>query len=196
MDNTVKMDKKRFEAFIDAIFAIVITFLVLEFKVPKIENATTEELKAALIDMLPRLICYIISFFTIVVIWLDHHKLFLALKHLNRNFALLNFLFVLTVSALPFTTEFAGEYYTNAYAVAVFCGSILLMNIIFTLLYMYPIKRNMYEEEFKAKSKENAVIPMIGIVIEIACIPICYWNTIVAILLGVVVVIMHLLKRS
>lgn len=188
------IDKKRFEAFIDAVFAIVITFLVLEFKVPHIKGGDDLMLKGALSEMIPLLFCYIISFFTIMTIWLDHHQMFLFIKRIPKKYAVLNFIFLLSVSALPFATGLAGEYITSKFAVMFFLSIIFIMNILFAILYVYPVKNNLVASEDLAKYNEGATIAKIGIVLEIISIPMVLVNTVLGMSISFLVLCLHLLK--
>ena len=188
------IDKKRFEAFIDAVFAIVITFLVLEFKVPHIKGGDDLMLKGVLSEMIPLLFCYIISFFTIMTIWLDHHQMFLFIKRRPNKYAVLNFIFLLSVSALPFATGLAGEYITSKFAVMFFLSIIFIMNILFAILFIYPIKNNLIAPEDLAKFNEGATIAKIGIVLEIISIPMVLVNTVLGMSISFLVLCLHLLK--
>lgn len=188
------IDKKRFEAFIDAVFAIVITFLVLEFKVPHIEGGDDLMLKGVLSEMIPLLFCYIISFFTIMTIWLDHHQMFLFIKRIPKKYAVLNFIFLLSVSALPFATGLAGEYITSKFAVMFFLSIIFIMNILFAILYIYPVKNNLVASEDLAKYNEGATIAKIGMVLEIISIPMVLVNTVLGMSISFLVLCLHLLK--
>ncbi len=188
------IDKKRFEAFIDAVFAIVITFLVLEFKVPHIKGGDDLMLKGALSEMIPLLFCYIISFFTIMTIWLDHHQMFLFIKRIPKKYAVLNFIFLLSVSALPFATGLAGEYITSKFAVMFFLSIIFIMNILFAILYIYPVKNNLVASEDLAKYNEGATIAKIGMVLEIISIPMVLVNTVLGMSISFLVLCLHLLK--
>jgi len=190
-----QLDKKRFEAFIDAIFAIVITFLVLEFKVPHLEDATGEILRESLLEMLPLFLCYILSFFTIVSVWIDHHYLFKAIKYVNKPFALINFLFILSASALPFTTGFAGEYIDSPLAVAFFCTSILVMNVIFSIVFVYPMRKQLIDYEKMPNVKNASAIATVGLVFEAASIPLAFVNIPLAMGLVCLVIPLHLFKR-
>ncbi len=195
LENQGFLDKKRFETFIDAIFAIVMTFLVLEFKVPRIEHATVEQLKESLFELLPLLFCYFVSFFTIVVIWLDHHHLFKYVKYISKTYALINFFFLLTVSALPFTTGFAGEYIYNPFAVAIFNASILIMNISFTWVFAYPMVKKLIVPEGVEELNKKRLIPIVGMIMIIASVPLAFVNTILAFGLSLTVLILHIIKR-
>src|SRR5689334_13972368 len=110
-------DKKRFEAFFDAILAIILTILVLEFRIPETEPASEQNTKQQVIALLPAFISYIGSFLLIFGVWIDHHILFLNLLKLTKRYILLNMLFVLSISIIPFTTAFAGKHPQDSFAV-------------------------------------------------------------------------------
>ena len=173
-------DKKRFETFIDAVIAIILTILVLELKIP--EGYTIEALKPLLhtlvsyvlsfiyigiywnnhhhlfqsvkqikgnvlwhnmhllfwlTHLIPSFVSYIGSFLLITGIWIDHHLLFLNLNKLTRKYILLNMLFVLSLSVVPFTTAFAGHHYLDSFAVALLFVNYVIMNILFGALYWH-----------------------------------------------------------
>lgn len=78
--------KNRVEAFSDGIFAIIITLLVLEIKVPHIhEYNSAIELRQSLTALLPKFFSWIISFFTVAVIWVNHHKIFKQIKQIDSG---------------------------------------------------------------------------------------------------------------
>lgn len=78
--------KNRVEAFSDGIFAIIVTLLVLEIKVPHIgDHHSTGELFAALKGLLPKFLSWIISFFTVAVIWVNHHRIFKQIGQLDNG---------------------------------------------------------------------------------------------------------------
>ena len=74
-------DKRRFETFIDAIIAIILTILILELRVPETEHSLSTQQQVA--SLLPSFISYIGSFLLIAGIWIDHHILFLNLQKLK-----------------------------------------------------------------------------------------------------------------
>src|SRR5690349_2289297 len=111
-------DKRRFEAFIDAIVAIILTILVLELRVPENEHSQTLSTQQQVASLLHSFISYIGSFLLIVGIWIDHHTLFLYLNKLTKGYMLLNMIFILSLSIVPFTTAFAGSHSDDSFAVA------------------------------------------------------------------------------
>src|SRR5499426_3280639 len=95
------MNKNRVEAFSDGVFAIVITLLILDIRVPDVEYS---QLSASLVAVLPRIFAYVISFGVIAVYWLAHHQSLQLVGKLNGFLIWLNFLYLLAVSFMTFPT--------------------------------------------------------------------------------------------
>lgn len=114
------MHKGRLEAFSDGVLAIVITIMVLEMKVPHRTDL------AALREMLPLFLSYVLSFLYVGIYWNNHHHLFQAAKHVNGAvlWANLHLLFWLTL--LPFVTGWMGENHLAQWPVVVY-GGVLIM---------------------------------------------------------------------
>ncbi|MDR3079860.1 MAG: DUF1211 domain-containing protein [Streptomyces sp.] len=91
----------RVEAFSDGVFAIVITILVLEIKVPETEG---QHLWSALAEQWPHYAAYVVSFMVIGVMWVNHHTIFGHLKKVDRALLFLNLLVLMVVSVIPWTT--------------------------------------------------------------------------------------------
>ncbi|MBK7916581.1 MAG: DUF1211 domain-containing protein [Chloroflexi bacterium] len=91
--------------FSDAVFAIAITLLALEIRLPPLpETATNVQLLAALGALWPRYLSYIISFLAIGMMWLSHHRAFRHVHRYSDRLILLNILFLLLIGFLPFPT--------------------------------------------------------------------------------------------
>jgi len=193
MENKFKKD--RFEYFFDAILAILITILILEFKVPHIEGAGTEELKGVLLSYVPELCSYIISFLTIVALWIDHHRLISRLPYIDKNFILVNFLFVLFLSPLSFTTSFAGEYIHNSFAIAVLAANFFLMNVGFSLVFGYTIRKKMLVVDMNNKEDRRASRISIAVMfLLLAAIPLAFVHPALSFGIFILSVTAHLLK--
>lgn len=98
----------RTEALQDAVFAIVLTLLILEFKVP--ELAAGETLARALLALRPVAISYVLTFINLGVYWVGQHNQFHYIKMADRVFLWINLFFLMFVSLLPFTTALLGRY--------------------------------------------------------------------------------------
>ncbi len=102
----------RIEAFSDGVIAIIITILVLEFKVPHLHGNPdiSQGLKTALVAELPKFASYLISFLVLTVWWIAHHQLIHLLRRADRKVLWLNALFLMFLSLIPFPTGLIGEY--------------------------------------------------------------------------------------
>lgn len=113
------LSKTRVEAFSDGIFAIIVTLLILEIRVPHIEHAESSgELLNALVMLAPKVVSWVISFLTICIVWVNHHRLFEMLKGINIVLFWLNVQVLLFVCFVPFPTALVGDYPRNPLAVA------------------------------------------------------------------------------
>ncbi len=141
--------KNRVEAFSDGIFAIIITLLVLEIKVPHIhEYNSTSELTKALISLLPKLIGWMISFFTVAVIWVNHHRIFGQFKHLDNGIFWWNALLLMWTSFIPFPTAVLGDYPNNLTSIILYGLVMSFMALSFTLMHKYALRNKnlLYDE--------------------------------------------------
>lgn len=189
-------EKNRFETFIDAILAIIMTILVLEFKVPEEAFESDGDIKSFLAHLTPSFLSYLISFSTIVILWMDHHNLFRLLKKVDIPLIFLNFLFILFLSATPFTTSLAGRNYESAYAVTLVAGNYVIMNLVFSSIWAYAITKKMIIEDAQtqvASKRENAII-LAGIGLQLASIPLAYVNTLIPFFLFIIVLILHVYR--
>jgi uncharacterized membrane protein len=136
------MSKERLEMFSDGVMAIAITLLVLEIKIPKHEEvAAIGGLYKYLIHIWPSYIGYVMSFLQIGIYWTNHHWLFSFVSKTNHTFNLLNVLFLMTISFMPFTTAVFSDFITspehfNA-AVTAYCTGLLLPVITVCLVVFY-----------------------------------------------------------
>jgi uncharacterized membrane protein len=94
----------RIEAFSDGVFAIAITLLVLEIKVPSHETAESSGLTSALFALYPSYLAFLASFATILVMWVNHHRIFNLIRRSDRAFLYWNGLLLLLISFVPFPT--------------------------------------------------------------------------------------------
>lgn len=189
-------EKNRFETFVDAILAIIMTILVLEFKVPEEPFSSNGDIKSFLHHLMPSFFSYFISFSTIVILWMDHHNLFRILKKVDVPMVFLNFLFVLFLSATPFTTSLAGKNIQSSYAVAIVAANYLLMNLAFTSIWVYSLKHQMIPETILKQLStkwENGII-FAGILLTVASIPLAYVSTYISFSLFILVLLLHIIR--
>jgi uncharacterized membrane protein len=108
------MNKARFEAFSDGVFAFAATLLVLGFALPEFKNGPPHEadLTHALLGLWPNLLAYILSFSVIGIMWQNHHALFRLVAHIDRTTVFLNLGLLAVTAFIPFATSALGTYPT------------------------------------------------------------------------------------
>src|SRR5258707_13304376 len=86
----------RIEAFSDGVFAVAVTLLVLELKVPALgDHASVGELAQGLLDQLPKFVSWLISFVIVCKFWLNHHYLLGLARHADYGMVWLNSIFLM-----------------------------------------------------------------------------------------------------
>ncbi|MEV8534082.1 TMEM175 family protein [Streptomyces sp. NPDC051211] len=112
----MEQETGRVEAFSDGVFAIVITILVLEIKVPEEHGS---DLWHGLWAQWPHYAAYVVSFLIIGVMWVNHHTIFGHLKRVDRPLLFLNLLVLMVVSVIPWTTSVLAEHLKDGEAAKV-----------------------------------------------------------------------------
>jgi uncharacterized membrane protein len=144
------MDEKetgRLEAFSDGVFAVAITLLVLNIKIPDQLPSSNAEVFGMLFGPghWPMLVAYVTSFATIGIMWLNHHRLFKHIKRSDTGLMLLNLLLLLIIVFIPVPTALLAESfappYVNAPAI-IYSGTNLIMAICYNLLWRYASYHN------------------------------------------------------
>ena len=100
------MTKNRAEAFSDGVFAVAATLLVFDLKVPNVSSGLVN----ALFAQWPAYAAFVISFATIVIIWVNHHVVIDTIDRFDRSLLFINGLLLLTVAAIPFPTALLAQY--------------------------------------------------------------------------------------
>jgi len=137
------MDRSRLEAFSDGVFAVAITLLALNLTVAGPGHGK-------LIDQLgahwPSFVAYLISFFTIGIIWVNHHGLIRSVKFVDRTLLFVNLVLLLFVVLIPFATGLVAEYLRTStnpedirVAMALFAGVFLGMSAGFGLIFEWTL---------------------------------------------------------
>ncbi len=115
------MHKGRLEAFSDGVFAIIITIMVLELKVPH-----GNDIKV-LFPLIPVFLSYVLSFIYVGIYWSNHHHMLQATKSINGNILWANLHLLFWLSLVPFVTAWMGENHFSQWPIALY-GVVLVMN--------------------------------------------------------------------
>jgi uncharacterized membrane protein len=99
------MGKTRFEAFSDGVMAIILTIMVLELKVPH------EPTLAALTQLWPVYLAYVIAFGNMLANWMAHHHLFAPVERIDARILLCNGVLLFFMSLVPFALDYGSEFH-------------------------------------------------------------------------------------
>lgn len=157
----------RVEAFSDGVFAIAITLLILELKVPGAGKA----LGPALLAQWPSYFAFLLSFAFIGVMWVNHHRLFTHIRKADNGLLFVNLLLLLGITVIPFPTSVLASYLGKqdaSVAAAVFNATYFFMAVVFNLLWRYAVKRKLLDSNTQAAaqaiSKQYAFGPLMYLV--------------------------------
>ena len=154
------MNKTRLEAFSDGVFAIVITLLILNVRVPDGHTLTFQSLQ----PLVPALATFVRSFIMVGVYWIAHHHMLHFIKQVNRRLLWLNLLVLLCVVFIPFPASLLGTGFNNSLAVRLYglsCSHILRRSQVRKdgkavsptvqsgrLLFRHPLQKEIYVKVF------------------------------------------------
>ena len=122
--------KQRIEALSDGLYAIALTLLVLELKLPSLgEVATNADLLHALRELMPKLLTWSLSFWVMAVLWLSQVRVYHLVHSLSRTMVRLELTQLACVSLMPFSTALIGEHGNLPAAAVVYAGNMLAITL-------------------------------------------------------------------
>lgn len=132
---------ERMILFSDAVFAIAITLLVIEMKIPEIDKHLLSEdfLQEKLAELIPKFVGFLISFMIIGLYWTIHHKLFGFVINYTPKLLWLNLLFLLAIALMPFSTGIYSTYIFKLLKtpVIIYVSNIVYLGIMNFILWRY-----------------------------------------------------------
>src|SRR5262249_62187825 len=163
----METETNRIEAFSDGMFAIAITLLILEVKVPAAEQG---RLAAALLRQWPSYLAFCLSFFYIGIMWMNHHRMFTHIRRSNDTLLVLNLILLLGVPAVPFPTAVLAAHLgtPDQRAAALFYnGVFIVIAVFFNVIWRYAVSRQLLDHSLAASagmiSRQYAVGPLMYI---------------------------------
>jgi uncharacterized membrane protein len=183
------MNKGRLEAFSDGVFAVIITFMVFNIKVPSSARV------GALLEVLPIFLSYVLSFLYVGIYWNNHHHLLQAAEHVSGKILWANLHLLFWLSLAPFATAWMGQNHQASTPAALY-GVILL----FAGIAYFVLTRALVADH----SKESALAVSVGkdrkglwsIAIYVIAIPLAFWTTWAAYVCYVLVAVVWLLPDT
>jgi uncharacterized membrane protein len=164
------MGKGRLEAFSDGVIAIIITIMVLELRVPHSADLS------ALQELLPVMLCYVLSFIFVGIYWNNHHHMLHVVKHVNGRILWANLHLLFWLSLVPFVTGWMGENHFSQWPVACYGVVLLGSAIAYTILARTLITRH-GKDSALAKALGKDTKGYISLVLYMVAIPLAFVNT-------------------
>ncbi|MBB5635359.1 putative membrane protein [Pedobacter cryoconitis] len=184
------MHKGRMEAFSDGVFAIIITIMVLELKVPH----GGDDLKA-LIPVIPVFISYILSFIYVGIYWNNHHHMLQAAKSVNGRILWANLHLLFWLSLIPFVTAWMGENHFSQWPIALY-GFIMVMNAFAYSLLSNSLIKHEGENSNLSKAIGIGSKGMISVALYLTAIALSMVNSWISFALYVLVAIIWFIPDS
>lgn len=136
---------ERIVFFSDAVFAIVITLLVLPLTAEFEVTDETVTFAHELLELWPKILTFVISFLVIGQFWMVHHKLFGRIVRFDHTLLVLNLIFLLTVSFMPFPAAVIGAFDINEdpLPMAFYAASLTATSLMLTVLWLVARRRGL-----------------------------------------------------
>jgi len=132
---------ERLILFSDAVFAIAITLLVIEIKIPEIHEkpVTDNAVLHKLAELIPKFVGFLVSFLLIGQYWIVHHRMFSFVINFTDRLIWLNILFLFAIALMPFSTGFYSEYVLRGVVTPVifYTANIALLGLANFLMWRY-----------------------------------------------------------
>ncbi len=161
----------RIEAFADGVFAIVITLLILDIRVPQVHDEPIgPQLIRELTNMWPKYLAYAMSFIIVGVYWVGHHAQFRFIRHANRTLLWINILFFMCVAFVPFSAALIGEYRHEQIAVVIYGVNLIVVGACLYLHNWYAthnhrlVDADLSAQQIEASKRRILMAPLICLV--------------------------------
>jgi uncharacterized membrane protein len=134
----VQLSRNRIEALTDGVFAVAMTLLVLDLRVPELQPPLDiSQLPVRLLALWPKFLSYAISFVILGVYWVGHHIQLSFIRRADRPLLWINLLFLLWVALVPFSTALLSEYPAAQAAITVYGLNLIAIGLTLALHWWY-----------------------------------------------------------
>jgi uncharacterized membrane protein len=193
------MDSGRLEAFSDGVFAVAVTLLALNLAVAGPGHGP---LARQLTDHWPSFAAYVVSFFTIGIIWVNHHALFRNFAEIDRVLLFLNLVLLFFVVTIPFATATIAAYLTHggrdaSLAAAIFQAVFEGMSLSFGLLFWWSIRHEHMKTALTPAAARRSMIRFgIGNLGYVAAIGIAFVSAPASLLISAIVAAYYVFEHT
>jgi uncharacterized membrane protein len=192
----MQTETNRIEAFSDGMFAIAITLLILEIKVP---TPAQGRLAAALLRQWPSYLAFLLSFTYIGVMWMNHHRMFTHIRRSNDTLLVLNLLLLLGVTAVPYPTAvLAANLGTpDQRAAALFYnGVFIVIAVFFNVMWRYAVSRQLLDHSLADSAAMISRQYAVGPFMYVLCFALAWFDVRVSLGVNVALAIFFALPPS
>jgi TMEM175 potassium channel family protein len=137
------LSKHRLEGLTDGIFAVAMTLLVIELKVPEHDTVHgPTDLAQGVLRLAPIFAAWIISFFVLAIFWFSHHRLFHYVRVVDGRLLWLNIFYLGFVSLMPFSSALAGAYARMLFSQCFYSANMMLLALLGLLKYRHVFRHS------------------------------------------------------
>lgn len=186
---------ERLAALSDGVFAVAMTLLVLDLRVPALEAVHGEhELWRALVALSPRLVMYLMSFMTLGIFWIGQQTQLNHLARSDRSLSWIHIGFLFPVSITPFSTTLLAEFPAYRTALLVYWVNILLMGSTLYFSWVCAVRSGLVKDDLPAEvslavKRRIVVFQSLYAFGALLCVFNTYWSVAFIVLVQLYVVI-------
>ncbi len=166
--------KGRIEQFSDGVFAIAITLLAIELKIPHVLHMSIGGTFRELLPMIPSIATFVLSFVTIAIFWVNHQQLTQSMTNITRRTLWLNTLLLMFVTLIPFATAVATENAGNVLTMTIYNITLFCTSLSFTLLVANVHKHTQHRRTIMSRSVVGPVFYGCAVLAGFIAIPAAY----------------------
>lgn len=195
----MQQSSSRLDVLADGIFAIVMTLLVFEIKVPELSSPENSDIFQSLLASYPLFLSYLLSFATLFTYWRGYHSIVSDFaRSSDVNFQNLAAAFLLFVAMIPFSAHLLGVYSHTSASVTVFAVNVIIIGVLLLIMRLYAWKSHTIKNKRITKSEQlhAHVRILIPIIFALFAIIVSFLDTTIALSILTVAIIFNLLKRS
>jgi uncharacterized membrane protein len=191
----MQLARNRIEALTDGVFAVAMTLLVLDIKVPELpQPMATDELLRQLLALWPKFLSYVISFVILGVYWVGHHVQLSFIRRADRPLLWINILFLLWVALVPFSTALLSAYSQSQAAVIIYGANLIAIGLSLALHWWYvTTERRHVDPDIHPGLVRGAMYrTLMGPVVYLIAIAVSFFTTQLSLVLYALVPILYI----
>jgi len=195
MKLSTQLDINRIQALTDSIFAVAMTILILEIRIPLQLNSIHLTLYFFR-NTLSELFIYFISFITLGIFWIGSHFHHNLITQTDRISSWLNIFFLMMICMIPLSQQFLNHYTHEKLSIIFYCINLILASLFHYYMLIYAWKKKyvkpLLTPEYYVNAKHRILIP---VYIYLTIILVSYYSTNIAIYLFLIPFVLHILPE-